>query len=58
MLEIMASERGAKFIPVAMKYCGDQGAMIAWQGILEYKPEGGNMPIDIYSRERTDECVF
>jgi len=58
MLSIMAAERGARFIPVPMKYCGDQGVMIAWQGILEYKPEGGNKAIDIYSKERTDECEF
>ncbi|MCD4666461.1 tRNA (adenosine(37)-N6)-threonylcarbamoyltransferase complex transferase subunit TsaD [archaeon] len=37
MLEIMCKERGAKFYAVPMKYSGDQAAMIAWQGYLEYK---------------------
>lgn len=54
MLDRMCSQRGAKFFAVPLQYAGDQGAMIAWQGILEY---GKSKPveIDIYPYERTDE---
>jgi universal protein Kae1 len=34
MCEIMCKERGAKFFHVPIQYAGDQGAMIAWNGIL------------------------
>ncbi len=56
MLGIMCSERGAVFRIVPMEYCGDQGVMIAWQGILEKnntikQPEKA----DILPYERTDE---
>ncbi len=37
MLEQMCNDRGAKFYPVPIKYCGDNPVMIAWQGLLEYK---------------------
>ena len=37
MLDIMCKERKAKFYAVPIKYSGDHAAMIAWQGILEYK---------------------
>lgn len=36
MLDAMCRERGCKFYPVPLKYCGDNPVMIAWQGILEY----------------------
>ncbi|MFH0752286.1 MAG: KEOPS complex N(6)-L-threonylcarbamoyladenine synthase Kae1 [archaeon] len=36
MLDKMCSERGARFYPVPLKFCGDNASMIAWQGILEY----------------------
>ena len=36
MLGSMCKDRGAKFYPVPLKYCGDNASMIAWQGILEY----------------------
>jgi len=36
MLDSMCRERGAKFYPVPLIYCGDNASMIAWQGILEY----------------------
>lgn len=55
MLKIMCSERKADFEIVSMEYCSDNGAMIAWQGILEkdktIKPEEA----DIKPYERTDE---
>ena len=37
MLTIMCNERKAKFYVVPVEYSGDQGVMIAWQGVLEYK---------------------
>lgn len=37
MLFVMAKERGVKFAVVPKELAGDNGAMIAWQGILEYK---------------------
>ena len=37
MLDKMCKERKAKFYAVPIKYSGDHAAMIAWQGILEYK---------------------
>lgn len=37
MLKIMTKERGAKFFVVPQEYSGDQGAMIAWTGILAYQ---------------------
>ncbi len=51
MLSIMCSERGAKFFACPKKYCGDNGAMIAWTGLL-----GGNRgEIEIKPRWRVDE---
>ena len=57
MLKIMAEERGAKFYLPKMKYCGDNGAMIAWLGLLTCENSG---PISvgessIIQRFRTDE---
>jgi N6-L-threonylcarbamoyladenine synthase len=37
MLKIMSKERGVKFAVVPRALAGDNGAMIAWQGILEHK---------------------
>jgi len=37
MLDIMCKERKAKFYFVPLKYSGDQAAMIAYTGILQYK---------------------
>jgi N6-L-threonylcarbamoyladenine synthase len=37
MLTIMTEERGAKFFVVPHEYSGDQGASIAWTGILAYQ---------------------
>ena len=36
MLEIMCKERGIKFAVCPFSLAGDNGAMIAWQGIIEY----------------------
>ena len=37
MLNIMCKERNAKFYAVPLKYSGDNGVMIAWQGLIQYK---------------------
>ena len=37
MINIMCKERKAKFFYVPLKYSGDQAAMIAYTGILQYK---------------------
>jgi len=42
MLATMAKERGVKFASVPLPLAGDNGAMIAWQGILEYKARGAD----------------
>jgi len=55
MLERMCSERGAKFYAVPLQYAGDQAAMIAWQGILEYNAGRRDTTVEIYPYERIDE---
>lgn len=37
MLDVMCKGRGAKFHAVPLEYSGDQGVMIAWQGVLQFK---------------------
>lgn len=37
MLDIMCKERGAKAFATPVEYSGDQGAMIAWSGLLAYR---------------------
>ncbi len=37
MLDIMCKERNAKFYSVPLSLAGDQGAMIAWLGIIMFK---------------------
>jgi len=57
MLDTMCKERGATFSAVPLQYAGDQAAMIAWQGILEWEA-GTRMDkatIDIRPYERTDD---
>ncbi|MDD5133626.1 MAG: KEOPS complex N(6)-L-threonylcarbamoyladenine synthase Kae1 [Candidatus Nanoarchaeia archaeon] len=57
MLDVMCKQRGAKFFQVPLKYCGDQGVMIAYQGILEHlagKQDSINK-IDINPYQRVDE---
>jgi universal protein Kae1 len=56
MVKIMAKERGAKFYVPRNDLCIDNGAMIAWNGILMYK-SGIQMRIEetiIDQRYRTD----
>lgn len=58
MLEEMCEERGASFYAVPGKYAGDNGAMIAWTGILTRR--GGKEPLNLEEASiepnwRTDE---
>lgn len=54
MMRIMTEERGAKFWVVEPKYAGDNGAMIAWTGILMHK-HGIKGLQDYEQRWRTDQ---
>jgi N6-L-threonylcarbamoyladenine synthase len=40
MMEIMASERGGSVCAMDDRYCVDNGAMIAYAGILMYEENG------------------
>ncbi len=55
MLDIMCKERGAKFYAVPLQYSGDQGVMIAWQGILQKNNTIDPDKADIRPYERVDE---
>ncbi|MBU5575351.1 MAG: bifunctional N(6)-L-threonylcarbamoyladenine synthase/serine/threonine protein kinase [Nitrososphaerota archaeon] len=58
MLSIMCKERGAKFYVVPQEFAGDNGAMIAWTGMLMYKYNPHGMKIyetKINRFWRTDE---
>lgn len=57
MMRIMAEERGAKFYVPRKDLCGDNGAMIAWTGLLMYQ-SGWRMRIEdtiVKQRFRVDE---
>jgi N6-L-threonylcarbamoyladenine synthase/protein kinase Bud32 len=57
MLDAMAQENNTKFYIPKMQLCGDNGAMIAWLGILTYKNFGGMdlSSTNIIPKYRTDE---
>lgn len=56
MCDIMCKERGARFFPVELAYAGDNGAMIAWNGILAAKNATKKYStLDIKPRWRTDD---
>jgi len=57
MLTIMCKDRNCKFSYVPLKYSGDNGVQIAWQGILEYLNgrEQKINEIDISPRLRIDQ---
>lgn len=58
MLDAMCKERGCKFHPVPLRYCGDNPVMIAWQGLLEYnfnKREEDLETVEINPKWRIDE---
>lgn len=57
MLRLMAREHASKFYVPPMELCGDQGAMIAWTGLLMYK-HGVRQKLNqtqVFQRYRTDE---
>ncbi len=57
MCSIMCKERGARFKPIPIEYAVDNGAMIAWTGLLKYKAKGEDNVEDteINQRTRTEE---
>lgn len=57
MLDVMCKERNASFFAVPLEYSGDQGAMVAWQGILQHNAgRAYNLEsIDIEPYKRTDD---
>jgi N6-L-threonylcarbamoyladenine synthase len=55
MLGTMCKERGAKFAVVPRELSGDQGAMIAWNGIISHN-SGQKITKDVDSRWRTDDA--
>ena len=58
MLEVMCKERKCKFEVVPMKWSGDQAAMIAWNGILDFKKEKRGLDLkklEIMPRWRVDD---
>jgi universal protein Kae1 len=58
MLRIMCEERGAKFFAVEKEFAGDNGAMIAWNGIQVFESYGKGISIEdskIKPKWRTDE---
>jgi len=55
MLNIMCKERNATFHAVPLEYSGDQGVMIAWQGILQKDKTILPEDADIRPYERIDE---
>ncbi|MFH1821429.1 MAG: bifunctional N(6)-L-threonylcarbamoyladenine synthase/serine/threonine protein kinase [Methanobacteriota archaeon] len=57
MLRLMSEEHRAKFFVPPKELCGDQGAMIAWNGILAHR-SGFRQSVkgtDVRQRWRTDE---
>ncbi len=57
MISVMADEHFAEFYMPPIKYCGDNGAMIAWMGQLMYK-YGLKQEIDettVIQKYRTDQ---
>jgi len=57
MLETMAKERGAKFYVPPKEFCQDNGAMIAWTGLLMHKHgvRHSLTQTQVRQRFRTDE---
>ena len=58
MMSIMAEERGASVCAMDDRYCIDNGAMIAYAGLLEYKAKKSGTPFEettFTQRFRTDE---
>ena len=60
MINSICNEHNARFEVVPLKYAGDNGAMIAWTGILRYKNEGMHKINDteINPKERMDNITI
>lgn len=56
MIRYICDEHNSRFEVVPLRYAGDNGAMIAWTGILQYKSNGRDMIEDtiIKPKERMD----
>ena len=60
MMKIMADERGGKLYATDERYCIDNGAMIAWPGLLAFG-QGDTIPVEestCTQRYRTDDPVI
>jgi N6-L-threonylcarbamoyladenine synthase/protein kinase Bud32 len=57
MIRYISHEHNARFEVVPLRFAGDNGAMIAWTGILRYKAEGGHDISEtvIKPKERMDQ---
>jgi universal protein Kae1 len=55
MLGIMAKERGAKSYVCPKEYCGDNGAMISWLGLVAHKAGVKEKEHEVKPRQRTDD---
>ncbi len=60
MVRYISKEHDARFEVVPLRYAGDNGAMIAWTGILRYKAIGGNTISEtkINPKERMDQIII
>ena len=56
MIKYICDEHNSRFEVVPLRYAGDNGVMIAWTGILQYKSNGRDMIEDtiIKPKERMD----
>lgn len=57
MMQTMCEERGGKLYATDDRYCIDNGAMIAWPGLIAYKTGGTTALADtgVTQRFRTDD---
>ncbi|MFX1531493.1 MAG: KEOPS complex N(6)-L-threonylcarbamoyladenine synthase Kae1 [Promethearchaeota archaeon] len=59
MIQYISNEHDARFEVVPLRYAGDNGAMIAWTGILRFLYEGGHEMTEtiIKPKERMDNIT-
>jgi len=57
MIRYISKEHKARFEAVPLRYAGDNGAMIAWTGVLKYKSQGSDLIEEtiIMPKERMDQ---
>ncbi|MEK6936437.1 MAG: KEOPS complex N(6)-L-threonylcarbamoyladenine synthase Kae1 [Nanoarchaeota archaeon] len=58
MLTIMCKERNGRFYSVPLEYSGDHGAMIAYQGILEFNRSKVKTDVNPYERAEDVEVTW